>query len=138
MVSRAAALDLRQQLLAHPVTLHAHIKAEVGKGHWTVVSASIPGTDKKAGEIVYSCHLDHPRPGANDNGSGCVTILESARILNGLIGKGALPKPKRTLRFIFGPEVEGTMAYLSQHPEVRASLRADIHMDMVGGGSFQE
>src|ERR1700761_5321622 len=137
MVSRAAALDLRQQLLAHPVTLHAHIKAEVGKGHWTVVSASIPGTDKKAGEIVYSCHLDHPRPGANDNGSGCVTILESARVLARLIGNGALKRPARTLRFIWGPEVEGTMAFLSAHPDIKARLRADVHMDMVGGDLFK-
>jgi hypothetical protein len=29
------------------------------------------------------------------------------------------------------------MAYLSRHPEVRARLRADIHMDMVGGDPFK-
>jgi hypothetical protein len=29
------------------------------------------------------------------------------------------------------------MAYLSQHPDIRRSLRADIHMDMVGGDLFK-
>ena len=138
MVSRATAADLRAQMLAgHAVVLGAHVEADVGAGHWTVVTATIPGTDSGAGEIVYSCHLDHQRPGANDNGSGCVTILESARMLNRLIGSGALNRPRRTLRFIWGPEVEGTMAFLSRHPDIRRSMRADVHMDMVGGDPFK-
>jgi aminopeptidase YwaD len=138
MVSRATARDLRSQINSgQPVALSAHVKAEVGPGHWTVVTGIIAGTDPKAGEVVYSCHLDHQRPGANDNGSGCVTILESARLLNRLIADGRLPRPSRTLRFIWGPEVEGTMAFLSRHPDIRESMRADVHMDMVGGDPFK-
>jgi aminopeptidase YwaD len=137
MVSRAGAAALRAQLASGPVTLSAQVQAEVGAGHWTVVTGTIPGSDAGAGEIVYSCHLDHQRPGANDNGSGCVTILESARVLNRLIAAGSLPRPQRTLRFIWGPEVEGTMAYLSAHPDIRQKLRADVHMDMVGGDPFK-
>jgi aminopeptidase YwaD len=138
MVSRATAAQLRAQMLTgHAVVLGAHVKADVGPGHWTVVTATIPGTESGAGEIVYSCHLDHQRPGANDNGSGCVTILESARMLNRLIGNGSLKRPSRTLRFIWGPEVEGTMAFLSRHPDIRRSMRADVHMDMVGGDPFK-
>ncbi len=138
MVSRETAASLRVRLGAgEPVVLSVKVKAEVGPGHWTVVSGIIPGTDPNSGVIVYSCHLDHERPGANDNGSGCVTILESARILARLIASGALPRPKRTLLFVWGPEIEGTMAYLSRHPELRKRLVADIHMDMVGGDPFK-
>jgi aminopeptidase YwaD len=138
MASRATAAALRVHLAAgRPVTLSAHVKAEVTNGHWTVVTATIPGTDPHAGEVVYSCHLDHQRPGANDNASGCVTILEAARVLNRLIASGKLPRPARTLRFIWGPEVEGTMAFLSEHPDIRRSLRADVHMDMVGGDPYK-
>ena len=138
MVSRQTAEGLRTRLRAgETIVLNAHVKASVGPGHWTVVSGTIPGSDAAAGEIVYSCHLDHERPGANDNGSGCVTILESARILAHLIESGALPRPKRTLRFVWGPEVEGTMAFLASHPEIRQKLRANIHMDMVGGDPFK-
>jgi len=138
MISRDTAASLRTQLAAgEPIVLSAKVKAEVGPGQWTVVSGVIPGTDPASGEIVYSCHLDHERPGANDNGSGCVTILESARIIARLISNGQLPRPKRTLRFVWGPEIEGTMAYLSRHPEIRKRLRANIHMDMVGGDPFK-
>jgi aminopeptidase YwaD len=138
MISAGSARDLRAQLNnGTPVTLEAHVRAEVGAGHWTVVTGVIPGSNPTAGEVVYSCHLDHQRPGANDNGSGCVSILESARVLARLIAAGQLPQPARTLRFIWGPEVEGTMAYLSAHPDIRSKMRADIHMDMVGGDLFK-
>ena len=138
MISRQTEQSLRARLQAgEKITLHAEVKATVGPGHWTVVTATIPGADPTAGEIVYSCHLDHERPGANDNGSGCVTILESARVLARLIASGALPRPRRTLRFVWGPEVEGTMAFLATHPEIKQRLRANIHMDMVGGDYFR-
>jgi hypothetical protein len=138
MVSHQTADALRPRLRSgEHVILNAHVKANVGPGHWTVVTATIPGTDSAAGEIVYSCHLDHERPGANDNASGCVTILESARVLAHLIDSGQLPRPKRTLRFVWGPEVEGTMAFLATHPEIKRRLRANIHMDMVGGDPFK-
>jgi aminopeptidase YwaD len=138
MISRQTAEALRSRLRnGEPLILNAHVKAAVGPGHWTVVTGTIPGTDSAAGEVVYSCHLDHERPGANDNGSGCVTILESARVLAHLIDSGQLPRPKRTLRFVWGPEVEGTMAFLASHPEIKQRLRANIHMDMVGGDPFK-
>ena len=138
MVSHETAEGLRSRLRGgEAIVLSAHVKAEVGPGHWMVVTGTIPGSDANAGEIVYSCHLDHERPGANDNGSGCVTILESARVLARLIAAGKLPQPRRTLRFVWGPEVEGTMAFLASHPEIKARLRANIHMDMVGGDPFK-
>jgi aminopeptidase YwaD len=138
MVSRDGAEALRSRLHAgEQIILSARVKAEVGPGHWTVISGIIPGTDPSAGEVVFSCHLDHERPGANDNGSGCVTILESARVLSRLIAGNALARPKRTLRFVWGPEIEGTMAYLDRHPEIRSQLRANVHMDMVGGDPFK-
>lgn len=138
MVSAATAQSLRNELAQGPVTLAAHVAATVGPGHWTVVTATIPGTDPHAGEIVYSCHLDHQRPGANDDASGCVTILEVARVLQTLIGSGRLARPARTFRFLWEPEVEGTMAYLATHPDTFHAMRANIHMDMVGGDPFKD
>ncbi len=139
MVSRQTAGLLRSRLATHEdIVLNAQVKATVGPGHWTVDTATIPGTDAAAGQIIFTCHLDHERPGANDDGSGCVTILEVARVLSRLIHSDALPKPKRTIRFVWGPEHEGTMAFLATHPEILKELRADVHMDMVGGDPFKD
>jgi hypothetical protein len=87
---------------------------------------------------AFSCHLDHQRPGANDNASGCATILEVARTLQKLINEGKLPRPARTIRFFWPPEIEGTLALLNGKPEFARRIKAAVHMDMVGGGPATE
>jgi hypothetical protein len=118
------------------VPLHAVVKAGRHPGSYDVVTALVPGADpaRRAEEIVFSCHLDHPRPGANDNASGCAAILEVARALAKLVGEGRISPPARTLRFVWPPEIEGTLALLNGRPELAARIKAAIHLDMVGGG----
>src|SRR5216683_329516 len=120
----------------HLLRLHAVVRAGRHPGNYEVVTATIPGADAKLKdeEIAFSCHLDHQRPGANDNASGCVTILEVARTLQKLITEGKLQRPARTIRFIWPPEVEGTTTLLNARPEFAQRIKAAIHMDMVGGG----
>jgi aminopeptidase YwaD len=137
MVSLKTARGLRERLAkGEKITLHAVVKAGQHPGNYEVVTATIPGADAKLKdeEIAFSCHLDHQRPGANDNASGCVTILEVARTLLKLINEGKLARPARTIRFIFPPEIEGTMALLNAKPEFAKRTKAVVHMDMVGGG----
>ena len=38
------------------------------------------------------------------------------------------------MRWIFPPEIEGTITLLSARPDLAERLRAVVHMDMVGGG----
>ena len=138
MVSLKTARALRERLgNGEQIKLHAVVKAGQHPGYTEVVTATIPGADAKLNdeEIAFSCHLDHQRPGANDNASGCVTILEVARTLQKLIVEGKLAKPARTIRFIWPPEVEGTLTLLNAKPEFAQRIRAVVHMDMVGGGA---
>src|SRR3990170_560558 len=58
---------------------------------------------------------------------------EVALALHRAIADGSLPPPRRTIRFLWTPEIAGTLAYLVSRPEVTGRLRAGIHMDMVGG-----
>jgi aminopeptidase YwaD len=137
MVSLKTARAFKARLAGgETIRLHAKVKASQHAGNYEVVTASIPGADPKLKEqeIAFSCHLDHQRPGANDNASGCVTILEVARTLEHLIALGRLPRPARTIRFIWPPEIEGTLALLNGKPELTRRIKAAIHMDMVGGG----
>jgi aminopeptidase YwaD len=137
MVSLRTARALQERLrLKETIQLHAAVDAGQHPGFYEVVTAAIPGSDPrlKDQEIAFSCHLDHQRPGANDNASGCVTILEDARALRKLINDGKLAPPARTLRFIWPPEVEGTVTLLNAKPEFAKRIAAVVHMDMVGGG----
>ncbi len=136
MVSLRTARGLQERLRrGESIRLHASVKAGQHPGFYEIVTASIPGADpaRAAEEIVFSCHLDHQRPGANDNASGCVTILEVARTLQVLILTGKLPRPARTIRFLWPPEIEGTVSLLNARPGLAARIRAVVHMDMVGG-----
>lgn len=118
------------------VRLEAKVRAERHVGEYEIATATIPGSDAALAEqeIAFSCHLDHPRPGANDNASGCATILEVARTFAKLIAEGKLARPLRTIRFIWPPEIEGTTILLNARPELARRIVAVVHMDMVGGG----
>jgi hypothetical protein len=137
MVSLKTARGLRERLArGETIRLHALVKAGQHASNYEIVTAAIPGAEPKLKdeEIAFSCHLDHQRPGANDNASGCVTILEVARTLQELIGERKLPRPARTIRFFWPPEIEGTLALLNGKPEFAQRIKAAVHMDMVGGG----
>jgi hypothetical protein len=167
MVSLKTARGMKDWLAQpnHLLRMHAVVKAGQHLGNYEVVTATIPGADAKLQdqEFAFSCHLDHQRPGANDNTSGCVTILEVARTLNKLINSQTLSRPAHTIRFIFPPEIEGTMALLNGMPtkiispcsgepsdiiekctlhdpvlangaRLAKRIKTVIHMDMVGGG----
>src|SRR5512140_408187 len=116
------------------LTLHAIVRASRHPASYNPVTALIPGTDRRAEEIVLSCHLDHQRPGANDNASGCATILEVARTISRLVADGRIARPSRSIRFVWPCEVECTLALFHAQPAMRARFKAVIHMDMVGGG----
>jgi aminopeptidase YwaD len=118
------------------IIFKAEVRAGRHPGNYDIATAVIRGADTKLKEeeIVFSCHLDHPRPGANDNASGCVTILEVARTLAKLIKEGKIERPRRTIRFVWPPEIEGTLILLNARPDITRRTKAAIHMDMVGGG----
>ncbi|MDB4910685.1 MAG: hypothetical protein JWO39_1508 [Gemmatimonadetes bacterium] len=134
MLSQKQATALRTRLAGgERVTLHAIVRASRHPSSYNPVTALIAGTDRRNEEIVMSCHLDHQRPGANDNASGCATILEVARSLSKLIADGKIPRPSRSIRFVWPCEVECTMALFNAEPDARGRFKAVIHMDMVGG-----
>ena len=138
MISVREARALQQRLArGEHITLHAVVRAHNDDtlAYETLV-ATIPGTDPAAGDIVFSCHLDHEKPGANDNASGCAATLEIARTLKTLIDTKRIPPPVRTIRFIWPSEMTGTIAYLSKYPEIAARIRAAVHLDMVGADPF--
>jgi len=137
MISPRMAKSFRDRIAAgERVRLHAVVRAGQRPGNTEIATALIRGADPQLAqeEIVYSCHLDHPSPGANDNASGCAAILDVGVTLAKLIREGAIPRPARSIRFIWPPEIEGTVTILAAKPDWASRVRAVVHMDMVGGG----
>ena len=138
MISLREARSLQQRLVrGEKIKLHAVVRARNDDTQpYETLVGTIPGSDPAAGEIVFSCHLDHQKPGANDNASGCAANLEIARTLKTLVDTKRIPTPVRTIRFIWPSEMTGTIAYLTKYPEIANRMRAAIHLDMVGGDPF--
>jgi len=126
---------LKRRLLQNEkITVRAQVKAKMEKVDLENVTCHIAGTDPQAGEVIFSAHLfeGFSKQGANDNISGSATILECARLLNTLIAEGRLPRPKRTIRFIWGPEFSGIGLWVKDNRELMKSTLCNINMDMVG------
>jgi aminopeptidase YwaD len=116
------------------VVLRAHVRAKTYPGKLNVISAAIPGSDPRAGELIVVAHALETiaTPGANDNCTGVGTILEIGRTLARLVRDGAIPKPLRTIRFLWGNEISGSTAFMNKYPELQDKLIAAINFDMTG------
>ncbi len=129
------AADLKRRLLAgHEITVHAQVEATMQPYDLEDPVAYIPGTEPNADEVILSAHLfeGYVKQGANDNKSGSAGILEVARTLHTLIEEGRIPRPKRTIRFLWGPEYSGTGPWVVANKQLMERTLANINMDMVG------
>jgi len=86
---------------------------------------------------IYPARLDSISNGADDDGTGSVSILEIAEAF----AKGPA-KPKRSLIFIWQMGEEKGLwgsQYFTNHPTVpRDSIVADLNLDMVGRGEASD
>jgi aminopeptidase-like protein len=85
------------------------------------------GADPTAGEFIVQSHTCHPAQ-ANDDGSGVVCEIELARRL----AENPLPAGSMSVRFWFGPETIGTVAYLANHEDLIPTLRGGLFLDSTG------
>jgi Peptidase family M28 len=117
-----------------PVTLRSVVKADLYPGRMETVHAVIPGDGSSDQELAMSGHLyeGYLKQGANDDASGCAITLEMGRALIRLVAEGRIPKPKRTIHFLWVPEISGTSAWLQKHQDVTRKLVADLNFDMEG------
>lgn len=135
MVSTRQGTELRDQLeRGMKIEARAIINAQRVPYKEQMVEAQIIGTDLAQEELVFTAHLyeGYAKQGANDDISGCVAILETARVIKKLMTDGKIPPLRRSIRFLFVPEIEGTIAYLKKYPELGRKFFANINEDMVG------
>lgn len=131
VVSPARGAALRERLRSGAaLELEVAIDTRRFEARVPLVTATLPG--ERPGEVLVTSHLCHPRPGANDNGSGVAATLETARALRALAASGVLPRDRLTVRFLWMPEFTGTHAWMTLRPgAVRATVAA-LNLDMVG------
>lgn len=115
-----------------PVKVACQSDGKLYDGSMEVVTATVKGTEKPEEEILLIAHLCHPKPSVNDNASGSSVLLEIARSMMELLEAGELSHPKRTIRFLWVPELYGTVAWMDAHQETLENIHSVINLDMVG------
>jgi len=138
--SLRAASRMRERLTSGPARVRVTIKSTFHEGPSRSLVAEIPGTQKPDERIVMVAHVQEP--GANDNGSGCGTLAALASAIATAIRDGVLPRPGRTLTFVWADEIAGSRQWLSSHPDEAKRVQYMFALDMTGedtsktGGTF--
>src|SRR5690606_18760301 len=90
--------------------------------------------------VVIAAHVQEP--GANDNASGVATLQELAWSLTQAVNAGTIPRPARTITFLWLNEISGSRAWLQRNADKVPGVKYMFSMDMTGedvaktGGSF--
>jgi aminopeptidase YwaD len=116
------------------ITVRMKTRVERVPDKFEAVYSWIPGTEPDAKGVIFTAHLFEGivKRGANDDMSGCAVQLEILRALNKLIASGELPRPRRTIYFLWPFEISGTYEFIKRHPGFADKLSANFNMDMVG------
>jgi len=135
VLSTREGLQLRRELAKakKPYRLSGKIESTfLEKPTQAIVEGVIRGTEIHDQDIVLTGHLQEELFSANDDASGCASILEIARALSRLIATGAIPRPRRDIRFWWVDEISAEEQYFSDRPEERSQFLVNVNQDMVG------
>lgn len=143
VVSRDAANALAQVADGTPIEIKGELAAPQNLQTWNAVG-KISGSDARLAPeaILLSAHMDHlgvreNAPGADkifngadDDASGCVAVLELARVLS------RQPRPKRAVYFAFFGSEEaggyGSQYFVNTLPFPKDKLIANLQFEMIG------
>lgn len=122
---------LLRSLISNHGTLTCHVSVDIRKyvGSHDVVSGIVEGKDDPQDEIWVLAHS--AEPGAVDNASGVSVSLEMARVLQGLINEGRIPRPRRSIRFVNAYECYGFFHYMEHAKRFQTPL-AGVCLDTLG------
>ena len=115
-----------------PIEVKVSIDAEFGESTRGIVEGWIRGTDSRLPAVVLVAHLQEEKPSANDNRSGCASLLEIGRSLARLIEEGKLPRPRRDIRFWWVDEIRAPYQYFAENPDAAKRMLIAFNQDMVG------
>lgn len=134
------AARLRAELAKGDVKLHVDIETKFHQRPNRTLIVEIPGRTHPDERVVLAAHVQEP--GANDNASGCGTLLATALALQDGIRRGTMAAPARTITFLWVDEISGSRQWIKDHPDQLKGVVTMLSLDMTGedtaktGGTF--
>ncbi len=131
---------LREELAKGPVMVHVEADTVFHRGQNRTLAVDIPGSSKASQRVMLVAHVQEP--GANDNASGCGTLLAAALAMHDAVRRGLVTAPERTITFLWVDEIRGSQQWVKDHPDEARQVLAMLSLDMTGedtaktGGTF--
>lgn len=139
-ITPRVAQRLEAELAKGTVTVHVDVQTTFHRRPNRTLVLEIQGQSRPEERVVLAAHVQEP--GANDNASGCGTLLASALAIHDGIRSGALAPPARTLTFLWVDEIRGSEHWVSVDAGRTERVLAMLSLDMTGedtaktGGTF--
>ena len=135
-----AARRLRERLATGGVRVHVQVDAVFHRRPVRTLVAEFPGTRWPDDRVVLVAHVQEP--GANDNASGCGTLVAVALAIQQALRDRAVAPPARTLTLLWGDENRASDAWIAADHTRAGRVLAMMSLDMTGedttrtGGTF--
>jgi hypothetical protein len=114
-----------------PVKLWVKVDTILTKEDQETIIGSINGSEIPNEEVIVVGHISATKPGGNC-ASGPSVMNEVARTLMKLINNKKLPRPRRSIKFLYVAEGLGSNAYLDKHWEERKNMIGGVCVCGVG------
>jgi hypothetical protein len=115
-----------------PVRVRAVVHARTFAGEGVNLLATLRGTDRADESVMFIAHTSAgTRPCANC-AAGPALMIELCRAFARAVRDGALPRPRRSVHFLFVAEGLGSSCYLDRHRATLARIHAALCLDSVG------
>lgn len=115
-----------------PVQVRAVVRARTFKGEGVNLMATIRGAERPDESVFFIAHTSAGTKPCANCAAGPALMVELCRAVQTAIRAGDLPRPRRSIRFLFVAEGLGSTYFIHTHREALTKIKATICMDSVG------
>ena len=115
-----------------PVRVHARVSARTFSGQARNVVATIRGAQRPEESVLFVAHTSAGTKPCANCAAGPALMIELCRAIQTAIRNGTLPRPARSLRFLFVAEGLGSIHFIHKRRADLEKIKATICLDSVG------
>ena len=115
-----------------PVRIHARVRARTFKGEGVNLIATIRGSERPDESVFFIAHASAGTKPCANCAAGPSLMIELCRAIQASIRAGVLPRPRRSIRFMFVAEGLGSSNFIHTHRDSLAKIKATLCLDSVG------
>lgn len=114
------------------VRVRARVEARTFKGEGVNLIATIRGAERLDESVFFIAHTSAGTKPCANCAAGPALMIELCRAIQSAVRAGDLPKPRRSIRFMFVAEGLGSTYFIHTHRHDLSKIKATLCLDSVG------